>query len=141
ASFLTVNAAQTKLDLTQAEQREIGWRQSFWGERAEFTTSAYHITKKNMLVSNPTPGAGLLNVGQQTAKGFEMSLGLRPIEELQVDANLSYVDSEYDDFVHSGVDYSGRRPSSIPRHVANLGISYTPTSSLGIGAWLRHVDA
>ncbi|MCC3263148.1 TonB-dependent receptor, partial [Paenibacillus polymyxa] len=43
---------------------------------AEFTAAAYHITKDNMLVSNPTPGAGLLSVGKQTAKGIELALGL-----------------------------------------------------------------
>ena len=141
ASFITVNAAQTKLDLTKAEQREIGWRQSFLSDKAEFSASAYHISKKNMLVSNPTPGAGLLSVGKQTAKGFEVALAVRPTEQLHIDANLSYVDSKYDDFVHNGVDYSGRSPSSIPRHVANLGIRYAPTSSLNVGTWVRYVDS
>ncbi|WP_394697219.1 TonB-dependent receptor [Pseudoxanthomonas japonensis] len=139
ASFLTVNAAQTKLDLTQAEQQELGWRMSILDGAAEFTASAYRISKKNMLVSNPTPGAGLLSVGKQTAKGFEVSLWLRPVDEWQIDANFSYVDSKYDDFVHNGVDYSGVTPSSIPDYVANLGVSYAPNRSLSLGAWFRHV--
>lgn len=141
ASFITVNAAQTKLDLTKAEQREIGWRQSFLNDKAEFSASAYHISKKNLFVNNPTPGAGLLSVGKQTAKGFEVALAVRPTEHLHIDANLSYVDSKYDDFIHNGVDYAGRSPSSIPKHVANLGIRYTPTSSLDIGTWVRYVDS
>ena len=139
ASFLTVNAVQTKLDLTKAEQQELGWRMSILDAKAEFTASAYRISKKNMLVSNPTPGAGLLSVGKQTAKGFELSLWLRPVDEWQIDANLSYVASKYDDFVHNGVDYSGVTPSSIPGHVANLGVSYEPTQNLSLGAWFRHV--
>ncbi|EDY8730848.1 TPA: TonB-dependent receptor [Salmonella enterica subsp. enterica serovar Agona] len=141
ASFLTVNAAQTQLDLTKAEQYEVGLRQSFWEGSAEFTASAYYITKKNMLVSNPTPGAGLLSVGQQTAKGIEMALGFRPMEKLQIDANVSYVDSKYDDFVHNGVDYSGKTPSSVPKYVANLGIRYMPVADMGVGLWVRHVGS
>lgn len=140
ASLLTVNAAQTDLDLTKAEQYEVGLRQSFFDDKAEFTASAYTITKQDMFVSNPTPGAGVLNVGKQTSKGLELSLGIRPIEQVQIDANLSYTDSKYDDFTHNGVDYSGRTPSSVPKYLANLGVRYMPTSQLGLGTWVRHVD-
>ena len=82
-----------------------------------------------------------MSVGKQTAKGFEVTLEVRPTEQLHIDANLSYVDSKYDDFVHNGVDYSGSSPSSIPKHVANLGIRYAPTSSLNVGTWVRYVDS
>ncbi|RBQ29402.1 TonB-dependent siderophore receptor [Aliarcobacter vitoriensis] len=141
ASFLTMSAAQTKLDLTKAEQFEVGLRQSFLDDKAEFTASAYKITKKNMFVNNPMPGTGLLNVGKQSSKGFEIALGIQPIEQIQIDANLSYTDSKYDDFVHNGVDYAGKTPSSIPKYVANLGIRYIPISNLGIGTWVKYVDS
>ena len=141
ASFFSMNAAQTKLDLTKAEQFEVGLRQSFLDDKAEFTASAYKITKKNMFVNNPTPGTGLLNVGKQSSKGFEIALGIQPIEQIQIDANLSYTDSKYDDFVHNGVDYAGKTPSSIPKYVANLGIRYMPISNLGIGTWVKYVDS
>lgn len=141
ASFLTVNAAQTRLDLTKANQMEAGLKQSFAGGKGALTAAVYQITKKNMFVNNPTPGAGLLNVGQQTSTGMELSLGLRPTEQLQVDANLSHVDAKYDEFVHNGVDYAGRTPSSVPKHVANLGVRYTPLAKLGIGAWVKHVGS
>ncbi|HGW4639264.1 TPA: TonB-dependent receptor [Acinetobacter baumannii] len=141
ASLLTVNAAQTGLGLTEAEQFEVGLRQSFFNNKAEFTASAYNITKKNMFVNNPTPGAGLLNVGKQTAKGVELALGVQPTEKLQIDANLSYTDSKYDDFVHNGIDYEGKTPSSIPKYVANLGIRYMPTPNLGMGSWIKYVDS
>ncbi|WP_418186468.1 TonB-dependent receptor [Aliarcobacter lanthieri] len=141
ASFLTMSAAQTKLDLTKAEQYEIGLRQSFLDDKAEFTASAYKINKKNMFVNNPTPGTGLLNIGKQSSKGFEIALGIQPIEQLQIDANLSYTDSKYDDFVHNGVDYAGKTPSSIPKYVANLGLRYMPISNLGIGTWVKYVDS
>lgn len=139
--FFSMSAAQTKLDLTKAEQFEVGLRQSFLDDKAEFTASAYKITKKNMFVNNPTPGTGLLNVGKQSSKGFEIALGIQPIEQIQIDANLSYTDSKYDDFVHNGVDYAGKTPSSIPKYVANLGIRYMPISNLGIGTWVKYVDS
>ncbi|WP_173911541.1 TonB-dependent siderophore receptor [Acinetobacter sp. Marseille-Q1618] len=141
ASLLTVNAAQANLDLTKAKQYEIGLRKSFWKNKAEFSTSVYHITKENMFVNNPIPGAGLLNVGQQTAKGIELTLGVRPIEQLQIDANLSYTDSKYDEFIHNGIDYSRKTPSSIPKYVANIGLRYMPIADLGIGTWIKHVDS
>ncbi|MFV0453814.1 MAG: TonB-dependent receptor [Pseudomonas sp.] len=141
ASLLTVSAAQTDLDLTKAEQYEVGLRQSFFDDKAEFTASAYSITKEDMLVSNPTPGAGVLNVGKQSAKGLELSLGIQPVEQIQIDANLSYTDSKYEGFIHNGIDYSGKTPSSIPKYIANLGVRYMPTPNLGMGTWVRHVDS
>jgi iron complex outermembrane receptor protein len=141
ASLFTRNATQAKLDLTKAEQYEIGLKQSFLDNKADFTASAYQVTKKNMFVSNPTPGAGLLNVGEQTAKGFEVALGMQPIEHLQINANLSYTDSKYDDFVHNGVDYSGKTPSSVPKYVGNLGVRYEPIANFGIGTWIKYVDS
>ncbi len=141
ASLLTVSAAQTNLDLTKAEQYEIGLRKSFWDSKAEFSASTYKITKENMFVNNPVPGADLLNIGKQTAKGIELAFGARPIEQLQIDANVSYTDSKYDDFVHNGVDYAGKTPSSIPRYVANLGLRYMPISEIGVGTWVKHVDS
>ncbi|MEJ2436660.1 MAG: TonB-dependent receptor [Sulfurovaceae bacterium] len=141
ASLFTRNATQAKLDLTKAEQYEVGLKQSFLDDKAEFTASAYKITKKNMFVNNPTPGAGLLNVGEQTAKGFEIALGMQPIEQIQINANLSYTDSKYDDFVHNGVDYSGKTPSSVPKYIANFGVRYEPIANFGIGIWIKHVDS
>jgi len=141
ASLLTVNAAQTRLGLTEAEQYEVGLRQSFFNNKAEFSASAYNITKKNMFVNNPTPGAGLLSVGKQTANGVELALGIQPTEQLQIDANISYTNSKYDDFVHNGIEYAGKTPSSIPKYVANLGIRYMPTPNLGMGSWIKYVDS
>ncbi len=141
ASLFTRNATQAKLDLTKAEQYEVGLKQSFLDDKAEFTASVYKITKKNMFVNNPTPGAGLLNVGQQTAKGFEIALGMQPIEQIQINANLSYTDSKYDDFVYNGVDYSGKTPSSVPKYIANFGVRYEPIANFGIGIWIKHVDS
>lgn len=140
-SLFTRNANQAKLDLTKAEQYEIGLRQAFLDDKAEFTASAYKIIKKNMFVNNPTPGAGLLNAGKQSSKGLEFSLGIQPIQQIQIDANLSYTDSKYDDFVHNGVDYSSKTPSSIPKYVANLGVRYEPITNLGIGTWIKYVDS
>lgn len=141
ASLLTVSAAQTDLDLTKAEQYEIGVRKSFLDDKAEFTASTFKIIKENMFVNNPTPGAGLLNVGKQTAKGIELAFGARPVKQLQIDANLSYTDSKYDEFIHNGVSYAGKTPSSIPKYVANLGLRYMPIPDLGIGTWVKYVDS
>jgi len=141
ASLFTRNAAQAKLDLTKAEQYEAGVKQSFLDDNAELTASVYQVTKKNMFVNNPTLGAGLLNVGEQTAKGFEVALSMQPIEQLQINANLSYTDSKYDDFVHNGVDYSGKTPSSVPKYVGNLGVRYEPIANFGIGTWIKYVDS
>jgi len=140
-SIPELRATQTHLDLTEAEQYEVGLRQSFLNNKAEFTASAYKITKKNMFVRDPNNPGIILNAGEQSSDGFEFSLNVQPIEELQIDTNLSIVDSQYDDFVTNKGSFTGKTPDSVPKYIANLGIRYMPTTNLGIGTWINHVGA
>ncbi|MDY0205543.1 MAG: TonB-dependent receptor [Pseudomonas sp.] len=141
AVLTALSPAQTKLDLTEAVQYEIGLRQSFLNDKAEFTASAYKIDKNNLFVTDPNNINKLLNAGKQSSKGLEFSLGIKPIEKLQIDANLSITDAKYDSFVSGATDYSGNTPHSIPKYIANLGFRYMPISNVGIGTWIRYVDS
>jgi len=140
-SLAQMSASQVDLDLTQAEQYEIGLRQSFLDDKAEFSISTYKIKKEDIFVSDPNTVGKVLNAGEQSSKGVELSLGIQPIEQLRIDANLAYTDAEYDDFITGSNNYTGNTPYSVPKYVANLGLRYMPTTNLGIGTWINYVDS
>ena len=139
--MVLLNSKQLDLDLTKAQQYEVGLRQSFLDNKAEFSASVYKINKKNMFVNDPNNIGKILNAGKQSSKGFELAFGISPIEQIQIDANLAYIDAKFDDFVDGVNNLSGNIPNSVPKHIANFGIRYMPISNLGIGTWVRYVDS
>ena len=142
-TLLLLNREKSQLDLTEASQIEIGLKQMLWDDRAMWTVAVYDITKENLFVSDPDSPSNLLPVGQQSSKGVEFSVGIKPAAQFQIDANIAVVDAEYDDYSTGNppVSYAGNTPPFVPKWVANLGLSYLPTEDLRFNAWLRHVDS
>ncbi len=136
AHLVSLNTVQSQMDLTEAEQYEVGLRQSFLDDKGEFTASAYKINKKNMFVNDPNIAGNVLSAGKQSSKGLEFNLGIQPIEQIQIDTNLSIVDTKFD-----GLYNNGKIPNSVPKYVGNLGVRYMPIPNLGIGTWVRYVDS
>lgn len=140
-SLVQMNVNQVDLDLTKAKQYEIGLKQSFLNEKADFSVSAYKISKENIFVNDPNTVGKVLNAGEQSSKGLEFSLGIQALEQLRIDANLAYTDAKYDDFITGSNNYTGNTPYSVPKYIANLGIRYMPITNLGIGTWVNYVDS
>ena len=136
ASLIGLRNNQTDLDLTKAEQYEVGLKQSLLDDKAEFTISAYEINKKNMFVNDPNNVGNILNSGEQKSKGLELSFGIQPIEQISIDANFAYTDAKFE-----GSYNYGKTPNSVPEYIGNLGVRYMPISNFGIGTWLRYVDS
>lgn len=141
SGLANLNSKYTDLDLTQAKQYEVGTKSLFFNDKAEIGLSAYKIDKNNMYVVDPNNANNTLPVGKRSSKGFELTFGLTPIEQLQIDANLAYTDAKYDDFVDGSKNLTGKIPNSVPKYVTNLGIRYMPISELGMGTWIKHVDS
>ncbi|OCL91023.1 TonB-dependent receptor [Aliarcobacter thereius] len=141
SGLANLNSKYTDLDLTEAKQYEVGIKSSFLENKAELALSAYKIEKNNMYVVDPNNANNTLPVGKMSSKGFELSFGFNPIEELKIDANLAYTDAKYDEFIDGTNNLTGKTPNSVPKYIANLGIRYMPISNLGIGTWLRYVDS
>ena len=141
-SLVILNRNQSQLDLTTARQFEIGIKQGFWRGKGEWTAAAYDIEKRNVFVPDPARPTNRLAVGQQSSRGLELTLGLRPTRQWQVDGNIAYVHARYDDYSAGNppVSFSGNQPRLVPRWLANLGVQYTPVAALTLGAWARHVD-
>ncbi|MBK0464936.1 TonB-dependent receptor, partial [Klebsiella pneumoniae] len=73
-------------------------KQSFWGGRGEWTLAGYEIVKTGLTIPDPSnPPAGLaLQIGQQSSRGVEGSIGLALNDGWRVDANLALLRASYD---------------------------------------------
>jgi iron complex outermembrane recepter protein len=128
-NLISLSATQKSFQLSTGKQIEAGVKQSFWGGRGEWTLAGYQIVKNNLLVPDPTNPAGLaLQVGQQSSRGVEASMGLALTGGWRVDANLALLRARYDNFsaVVGGkvVSYAGNIPMNVPEQVSNVWVTW-----------------
>lgn len=125
--------------LTSGRQAEVGGKLDFWDGKGTATLALYTITRSNIATQDPDrPGVTVL-VGEQSARGTEIAVGLRPSPRWQVQANLTHVDAQYEQFVQGGVSLAGKTPTNTPATVANLWLAYALTPTLQASAGVRHV--
>lgn len=132
--------ALQNFDLTTGRQQEIG---SKWQSRdgSSFATlAAYRIVRRNLAISDPANPGQTLPVGQQSARGVDAAFGWKPIEGLDVQGNVAWVDATLDDFYENvggvAVSRAGARPTNTPSRVGNLWVNYRflPRWSAGVDA-------
>lgn len=133
ASFADV---RNNSELTTGRQAEVGTKLDFWQGKGTATLAAYHITRKNIATQDPDNSTLTILVGEQSAQGVELALGLQPTRRLAVQGNFTYVDAEYENYRQGGVSLAGKTPTNTPKTVANLWLSYalTPTVQAHLGA-------
>ncbi|MGB9090115.1 MAG: TonB-dependent receptor [Pseudomonas farsensis] len=141
SDLLTLSSEQQSWDLSTAKQTEVGIKQMLPEGRGEWTLAAYHIVKKKLLGTDPLNPIVQQQVGQQSSDGIEATLELRLPYELQLSANAAWVRARYDDFTADGNDYSGNRPTNVPRRSANLWLSKDFAQRFSAGAGARYVDS
>lgn len=136
ASFADV---MNNSELTSGRQAEVGSKLDFWSGKGTATLALYQITRRNIATQDPNnPGVTIL-VGEQSSKGAELSVGLRPSARWQLQANLTHVDARYENFMQGGVSLAGKTPTNTPATVANLWVGYAITPQLQASAGVRHV--
>ena len=136
ASFSDV---RNNSELTTGRQAEVGSKLDFWGGKGSATVSAFQINRKNIASQDPNNPNLTVLVGEQSSKGIELSAGVRPNAQWQVQGNLSHIRARYDNFVQGGVSRAGKVPTLVPQTVANLWVSYAITPAVTASAGVRHV--
>ncbi|MHC2467617.1 TonB-dependent receptor [Bradyrhizobium embrapense] len=129
-NLISLPVSQKTFQLATGKQTEVGVKQSFWGGRGEWTLAAYEIVKTGLTIpdpSNPTAGVAL-QIGQQSSRGVEGSVGLALNDGWRVDANLALLRARYDNNsqVVGGkiVSYNGNVPANVPQQVANVWLTW-----------------
>jgi iron complex outermembrane receptor protein len=119
--LISASNANAKFELAMGKQAEIGVKQSFWGGRGEWTLAGYEIVKNNLLARDPNNLGQVLQVGQQSSRGIEASIGLVLEYGWRIDANTAFLRAKYDDFLQAnGVNFAGNVPTNVPQNVSNI---------------------
>ncbi|MBU4612372.1 TonB-dependent siderophore receptor [Achromobacter sp. GG226] len=128
-------------ELSTGRQVEVGSKLDFWDGKGTATVAAYHITRRNIATQDPVNSALTVLVGEQSAKGVELSVGVKPAARWSVQGNVAYVDAQYETFQQGGVSVAGNRPTNTPAVVANLWAAYDITPQWQASAGVRHVGS
>lgn len=141
--LLSLNQAQSELELATGRQVEVGVKQSFWAGRGEWTLALYDIEKQNLLSSDPNdPAADPRQVGRQSSRGVELSVALQLTESLRYEGNVALLEAKYDEFIDGTDVFSGNRPNNVPEQVMNnwLAWAFLPDWEVRVGVqWVGSV--
>ncbi|MGF1764512.1 TonB-dependent siderophore receptor [Aliivibrio kagoshimensis] len=112
-----------EFDPESAQQAEIGVKYLSEDMSKEATVSLFHITKKDMLMTDPTNVYGpKIQVGEVVSKGVELSGKWFATENLDVATSYTYIDMEVIEDSLSGLE--GTTPIYVPEHTANVWANY-----------------
>ena len=128
-NLISLSASQRTFQLATGKQTEFGVKQSFWGGRGEWTLAGYQIVKNNLLIADPNnPTGPALQIGEQSSRGVEASVGLALNDGWRIDANLAVLRAKYDNNTQSVggkiVSYAGNVPINVPQQVSNVWLTW-----------------
>jgi len=126
-----------ELDSESIESIELGYRHQ--AKNLAYEVVAYSMQKDNFFFRD-TAGLNVTD-GQTSHKGLELSVDYQLTNTLNVSANYSFAEHEYDfDRINSGV-IKGNEIDTAPRQMGNMQITWIPTSTFSVEIeWLRMGD-
>ena len=122
-------ATTSEFDLTRGRQIEIGVKQSLWNGVVQWSLAGYDIVKTDLLVFNPVTFQ-TVQIGQQSSRGIEATLGVELGGGWRLDANGALLRAQYDEFQYidfatfSVVDYAGKVPILVPERTGNIWVTW-----------------
>ena len=120
---------------------EIGYKNSFWDDRAQFNTAAFIYDYSDLQLLTVPPGAPtgtfqiVINAAEATIKGVEADLSLAASKSVGFNFAIALLDAEYDNFVATNpniptlldVDRSGERLPRAPEVSFSAGAEFKTT--------------
>lgn len=143
AQIVTLTPAQQGYALTRAKQAELGVKGKLPGGIGEATAAWFHLIRSDLLTRDPNNPGQVIQIGEQSSRGIELAVVIRPVKQLSIEANAAILDSRFDVFNESvggkSVSREGNLPPNTPEKVGNLWVTYRPIDNWQIGTHLRHV--
>lgn len=141
--IISLSGANKNFDLATGKQIEVGVKQSFWGGRGEWTLAGYEIVKNNLLARDPNNPPFTVQVGQQSSRGVEATVGFLLDYGWRIDANTAFLRARYDDFVQSvggvAVNFAGNVPVNVPQTVSNIWATWAFAPNWSVDAGVQIV--
>ncbi|MGS2724016.1 TonB-dependent receptor [Porticoccus sp. GXU_MW_L64] len=88
-------------DNEEIDAVEVGFKSELLGDRLRFNGAAFIYDYSNLQVRLPVPtgGVSIVNAGEAEVKGLELEMTLAASENLQISANVSFLDTELEEFL------------------------------------------
>ena len=138
ANIFLVNSGEN-LDLTDAEQWEVGLKGSWHGGRTQATIAYFDIQRDDVLERIGVDSAA--SIGGRDSNGFEISSAFNPTSQWRVGANASLIDAEFRRSTNF-VTFAGNTPPNVAEVTGNLWTSFSQIAGLPleIGGSVQYVD-
>jgi iron complex outermembrane receptor protein len=137
-NIFLVNSGEN-LDLTDAEQWEVGLKGSWHGGRTQATIAYFDIQRDDVFERIGVDSAA--SIGGRDSNGFEISSAFSPTSHWRVGANASFIDAEFKRSTNF-VTFAGNTPPNVAEVTGNLWTSYSQIAGLPleIGGSVQYVD-
>jgi len=133
-SALSVPLAVTRYDPEEADSLELGLKADLWGGRARLNTALFYTEYTDMQRATiVTTATGLqetvvFNAAEVTAWGAEFEATVLLVEGLTLNANLGYLNTEYDKF-ELDLDFD---PATPPTPLSGNDVTRSPEWTAGL---------
>ena len=131
-------------DPEQGVAHEVGIKYDLPERNLSLTAALFHITKENVLTSDPLDSTRSIAAGEVRSRGFDISLAGNITPQWRVIGGYAYVDAEVTESSSATMPV-GTRLANVPRHSFNLLDTYEfasgPLAGLGLGVGMKYVGA
>ncbi|WP_313482665.1 TonB-dependent siderophore receptor [Stutzerimonas kunmingensis] len=121
---------------------EVGIKYELPEHDLSVTAALFHITKENVLTSDPVDSNYQIAAGEARSRGFDISVAGNITPQWRVIGGYAYVDAEVTES-SSALMPAGTRLANVPRHSFNLLDTYEfaegPLAGLGVGMGVKYV--
>mgnify|MGYP003108517958 FL=1 len=121
---------------------EVGIKYELPEHDLSVTAALFHITKENVLTSDPVDSNYQIAAGEARSRGFDISVAGNITPQWRVIGGYAYVDAEVTESSSASMP-AGTRLANVPRHSFNLLDTYEfaegPLAGLGVGMGIKYV--
>lgn len=121
---------------------EVGVKYELPEHDLSVTAALFHITKENVLTSDPYDSNYQVAAGEARSRGFDISVAGNITPQWRVIGGYAYVDAEVTESSSASIP-AGTRLANVPRHSFNLLDTYEfaegPLAGLGVGMGVKYV--
>ncbi len=121
---------------------EVGIKYELPEHDLSVTAALFHITKENVLTSDPVDSNYQIAAGEARSRGFDISVAGNITPQWRVIGGYAYVDAEVTESSSASMP-AGTRLANVPRHSFNLLDTYEfaegPLAGLGVGMGVKYV--
>jgi iron complex outermembrane receptor protein len=138
ANLFLVNSGEN-LDLTDAEQWEVGLKGLWHNGRTQATIAYFDTQRDDVLERIGVDSAA--SIGGRDSSGVEFSAAFRPTSQWHVGANAAYTDAEFRRSTNF-VTFAGNIPPNVAEVTGNLWASFSSIAGLPleVGGSVQYVD-